>query len=228
MKALLLAGGMGTRLRPITNTLPKCLVPIKGKPLLEIWFDALFDAGIKEILINTHYLAEQVENFVLGSNYRSKITLVHEEILLGTAGTILKNKDFFRGGDGMVIHADNYCQANLRKFIQSHTKRPQKTVMSMLSFTTNNPENCGVLEVDHEGIVIQFHEKKIYGKNKLANGAIYILSEEFLRNIDINFNDAVDFSCDVIPKLMGRIYSHHTIEKLIDIGTVEAYIKCNQ
>jgi len=228
MKALLLAGGMGTRLRPITNTLPKCLVPIKGKPLLEIWFDALFGAGITEILINTHYLAEQVENFVLGSNYRSKVKLVHEEILLGTAGTILKNKDFFRGGDGMVIHADNYCLANLGEFIKSHSKRPEKTVMSMLSFTTNNPENCGVLEVDHEGVVIQFHEKKIYGKNKLANGAIYILSEEFLRNIDINFYDAIDFSYDVIPKLMGRIYSHHTIEKLIDIGTVEAYIKCNQ
>jgi len=228
MKALMLAGGMGTRLRPITNTLPKCLVPIKGRPLLEIWLDALFSVGITEVLINTHYLSEQVESFIRNSNYRSKVKLIHEEKLLGTAGTLIKNKDFFRGGDGMVIHADNYCLANLGEFIQSHNKRPEKTVMSMLSFTTNNPENCGVLEVNNEGIVIQFHEKKIYGKNKLANGAIYILSEEFLREIDRNFNDAFDFSCDVIPKLMGRIYSHHTIERLVDIGTVEAYKNCNQ
>ncbi len=82
MKALLLAAGLGTRLRPITNIIPKCLVPINGKPLLEIWLETLTKAGVKEFLINTHYLHEKVEAFVYDSKYKNVVTLVYEKIYL--------------------------------------------------------------------------------------------------------------------------------------------------
>ena len=96
MKALLLAAGEGTRLRPITNRIPKCLVPINDKPLLEYWLDNLSKVGVSEFLINTYYLSEQVEEFVIYSKYKDKITLVYEKELLNTAGTILKNKEFLQ------------------------------------------------------------------------------------------------------------------------------------
>ena len=95
MKALLLAAGLGSRLRPITNHIPKCLVPIDGKPLLSYWLDALFGAGIDSILINVHYLSDQVTAFVTSRSDRDRITIVEERTLLGTAATLKENVEFF-------------------------------------------------------------------------------------------------------------------------------------
>src|SRR5258708_3459839 len=113
MKALLLAAGLGTRLRPITNHIPKCLVPIKQKPLLAYWLDLLLPNGIDELLINTHYLPEAVEDFVNQSPWRDRITLVHEDELLGTGGTLLKNRNFFKNESFFIGHADNLTRFDL-------------------------------------------------------------------------------------------------------------------
>jgi mannose-1-phosphate guanylyltransferase len=107
MRAILLAAGLGTRLRPLTGQIPMCLVPIKGKPLLERWLESLTKAGVGPFLINTHYLAAQVEEFIESSSYKDQVTLVHEHMLRGTAGTLIANLDFFQGEDGFLIHADN-------------------------------------------------------------------------------------------------------------------------
>jgi mannose-1-phosphate guanylyltransferase len=123
MRAILLAAGFGTRL-PLTNTMPKCLVPIHGQPLLGIWLERLTQAGIGPFLVNTHYLADQVEQFIAASPYRDQVTLVHESTLLGTAGTLMANLDFFQGEDGLLIHADNYCLADFREFMEAHRQRP--------------------------------------------------------------------------------------------------------
>jgi len=104
MKALLLAAGYGTRLRPLTEHLPKCLVPIKGQPLLGIWLEHLDAAGCGPFLVNTHYRAEQVAAFIEASPFRAQVTLTHEKHLLGTAATLLGNLDFFGGEDGLLIH----------------------------------------------------------------------------------------------------------------------------
>ena len=112
----MLAAGCGTRLRPITENIPKCLVPIGGKPLLQIWLERLSEAGFGPFLINTHYLHERVVEFVRESPFSNQISLVYEPELLGTAGTLINNIDFFQGKDGMVLHADNYCLADMKAF----------------------------------------------------------------------------------------------------------------
>ena len=94
MRAMLLAAGYGTRLRPLTNSIPKCLVPINGKPLLQIWLERLTAADIGPFVINTHHLAEQVRAFIAASPYRNEVTLVHEPELCGTAGTLIANLGF--------------------------------------------------------------------------------------------------------------------------------------
>ena len=95
MKALLLAGGNGTRLKPLTDFFPKCLAPINGRPLLDYWISALSQNGIKEILLNTHHLNHLVESYIENSTWNSIITIAHEPSLLGTGGTILQHKSFF-------------------------------------------------------------------------------------------------------------------------------------
>ena len=90
MKALLLSAGIGSRLRPLTLKTPKCLVPINNKPLLQYWLEQLEKIGVKEFIINTHYLHDQVQDFIKKSKFSERITVIYEDELLGTGGTLKK------------------------------------------------------------------------------------------------------------------------------------------
>ena len=203
MKALLLAAGLGTRLRPLTNTTPKCLVTIKDQALLGIWLDRLTDAGIESFLINTHHLSDQVESYIEGNMYNDKVTLVQEEKLLGTAGTLISNINFFEGQDGLLIHADNYCLANFHDFIQAHHQRPPYCVVTMMTFRSETPDACGIVELDPEGVVVGFHEKVVNPPGNLANGAVYILSPELINTLATDLREVSDFSTEVLKHLVG-------------------------
>jgi mannose-1-phosphate guanylyltransferase len=228
MRAILLAAGLGTRLRPLTNTIPKCLVPIKGKPLLEIWLERLTQAGIGPFLVNTNYLAEEVEVFIETSPYQNHVTLVYEPELRGTAGTLIENLDFFQGEDGLLIHADNYCMADFRAFVQAHKQRPPNCFMTMMTFRTDTPSSCGIVELDGRGVVVGFHEKATSPPGNLANGAIYILSAELLEKMSRDLHEANDFSTEVLHRFIGLIYTHETHEMFLDIGTPHSYEKANR
>jgi mannose-1-phosphate guanylyltransferase len=228
MRALLLAAGLGTRLRPITDTTPKCLVPISGTPLLQIWLERLTEAGIGPFLINTHYLAEQVSAFVEESHFQKKIQLVHEKDLRGTAGTLIENLDFFQGEDALLIHADNYCLADFDAFQIAHLNRPLGCLMTMLTFRTDDPSSCGIVELDDRGVVVGFHEKVDNPPGNLANGAIYILSAELLEKIGADLNYITDFSTEVLHRFKGHIFSHETSDVFLDVGTPDRYEKANK
>ncbi len=228
MRAILLAAGFGTRLRPLTNTMPKCLVPIHGQPLLGIWLERLTQAGIGPFLVNTHYLAEQVQGFVSNSPYRDQVKLVHEPTLLGTAGTLMANLEFFEGRDGLLIHADNYCLDGLHNLIEAHRKRPAECVMTMMTFRTDQPSNCGIVDIDENRVVTGFYEKVSSPPGNLANGAVYILSAAMLRKLNLKFSAVKDFSNEVLPHFIGRIVTYETSDVFIDIGTAEAYKQANQ
>ena len=224
MNAILLAGGFGKRLRPITNEIPKCLVPINNKPLIEFWIDNLKNSNIENTLINTHYLADKVTDFFKNHPLKENIHLSHEEKLLGTAGTLKKNINFFgKRQDGLLIHADNFCQEEIKNLIRSHQNRPKKCLITMMTFKTDSPSSCGIVEVDKNNIVQNFYVKEKNPPGNLANGAIYVLSKEFISNYTKSFSDAVDFSLDVLPRLNGKIFTFHTSLKLVDIGTLKNY-----
>ncbi len=225
MRAILLAGGYGTRLRPITNTIPKCLLPINGTPLLEIWLDILSRAGIGPFLINTHYLAEQVERHFHTSPHKHEVNLVYEPELLGTAGTLFANIDFFQDEDGFLLNADNYALCDLGLFLKAHQERPAGCLMTMLTFCANDPSSCGIVEIDERGIVMRFHEKVAHPPGNRANGAVYILSKEFIRDIRPYADKVQDISTQLIEKYLGKIYTYHTDCAHIDIGTPESYRK---
>ena len=107
-RAILLAAGLGTRLRPLTLKMPKCMVDINGKPLLGNWLTKLENAGCEAVLINTHYLAEAVVDYINNLQKGTMdIRIVQERELLGTAGTLIKNQNFFGKETGVLIHADN-------------------------------------------------------------------------------------------------------------------------
>ena len=222
LKAILLSAGFGTRLRPETLKTPKCLIKINGKPMLEIWLEKLSLLGCSEVLINTHYLSEQVEDFVI--KYQSndmKLSTTFEKNLLGTAGTLMKNIDFIEG-ETLLIHSDNYTTSNLNGLINKHRMKSNDSILTMLTFRTDSPENCGIVEIDSKGVVQKFHEKVSSPPGNLANGAIYIFDKNLVSWLKIQKRNLFDFSNDVLPYLTGRIQTWHTTDFFIDIGTPES------
>ena len=219
MRALLLAAGLGTRLRPLTDTTPKCLVPIKGKPLLDIWCEALLAAGVTKLLINLHYKSEQVQQHLESSKFCELVETIYEPSLLGTAGTLLANRKFFENQDGILLHADNYCEANISELISAHESRPSNCDLTMLAFRTSTPETCGILEVSKNQVLQKMYEKSSDDHGNLANAAFYILSKKLISEL----KDETDFSNEVIPKYFGKTLVVETSETFIDIGTPESY-----
>ena len=222
MRALLLAAGIGSRLRPLTSTTPKCLVEIHGRPLLDYWLDLVFEGGIERALLNTHWLADQVRAHVEQSPWRSRIDLVHEDELLGTGGTVLANRDWFGGGSFLVAHADNLTDLDMAGLIAAHDKRPAGCIMTMLAFRTDDPSSCGILELDRENRVIAFHEKVENPPGNLANGAVYVFAPEVIEDVAALGKPIVDLSTEVIPNYLGRILCVETAGYHRDIGNPES------
>ena len=229
IRALLLAAGLGTRLRPLTNTTPKCLVSVGGQTLLERWLENLEECGCSDVLVNTHYLADQVHNFLdKRPDSTMRIKSSYEPKLLGTAGTLLANQSFFEGSTSMLIHADNATNFKLKELIDAHQHKPKECILTMLTFDTDTPESCGIVEIDQNNIVKSFHEKVKNPPGNRANGAIYAFDQELLDTINQLGTGTTDLSTQVLPKLINKIYTKHTKQPFIDIGTPSALKKARK
>ena len=220
IKALLLSAGFGTRLRPITEKIPKCLVEINGEKLLINWLNKLEKIGCEEVLINTHYLSEQVDEVL--KNWKSKklkFKTVYEKELLGTAGTLRENSKFFDNSIVLLIHADNFTNIDLNDFLNFHLKSEKKSIISMITFETKNPNECGIVEVDNDNIMINYHEKVENPPSSIANGAIFAFGDKFIEyflSLPASYNN---FCADVVPLLKGKVQTYFTNCFFIDIGT---------
>ena len=229
LKALLLSAGYGKRLRPITNNKPKCLVEVNKEPMLGRWIKSLQKLGCKEILINTHYFADQVNKYIY-DNFKNNnfIKVVYEKELKGTAGTLIENLKFFENSDGLIIHADNITNFDLSKLIEAHKNKASKCILTMLTFESRTPSKCGIVEIDKEGILTNFYEKIANPPSNRANGAVYVFGKEFKDFLINNQTNFFDISLDIVPKLFGKIQTFHTKDLFLDIGTPESLMFANK
>ena len=221
MKALLLSAGVGSRLRPVTDYIPKCLVPINGKVLLEYWLENLTNAGISEFIINTHYMYEAVEAYIARSQYKDRVTLVYEEELLNTGGTLLENRVLLEDEPFMIVHADNLSFCDYSAFIQAH--KESNMIMTMMLFETDIPSSCGIVKLDERGVVQEFHEKVKNPPSNLANAAVYIFEPEIFALLEKIQKPLLDISLDLLPKLLGKTNTYLNDMYHRDIGTLESY-----
>ena len=223
IRALLLSAGFGTRLRPLTYKIPKCLVEINGESLLVNWLKKLEKIGCDEVLINTHYLSSQVNKVIKKWDQKKlKVKTVYEEKLLGTAGTLRNNSNFFENSLGLLIHADNFTNLDLQEFLKSHYSRNKECNISMVTFKTNNPSQCGIVEVDQNNILKNYFEKVNNPPSNIANGALFAFEESFLNyflSLPISYDN---FSAQVVPLLKGKVQTYFTNNMFIDIGSPES------
>lgn len=224
MKAYLLAAGYGTRLKPITDTIPKCMVPINGKPMLKWWLELFEKNNVTEVLINTHYLFEKVEEYINQYNKLNKIkvTLVYEETLLGSGGTVKAQRDFVKDEENFYIcYADMITNIDISKMMNLHKKNNQ--ILTMALFRTNNPKSCGIVNIDKNNIITEFVEKPTHPKSNLANAGMYVANKKIFDYFPDK--DNFDFGKDILPLLVGKMYGYEMNEYVLDVGTIENYNK---
>ena len=217
-KAFLLAAGLGTRLRPLTNKTPKCLIPIGGKPLLHWWLVICKRLGVREVLINTHHLADQVRDFAKSQDSSVRIKLFHEDSLLGSAGTIAANKDFVDDeSDFWIFYADTLIGADLMPLALLH--RATKSDLTLGLFQSLDPKSGGVVELSKTGEILSFEEKPKNPKSNLVAAGVYVGGPELLNALPAG---AGDLSKDVYPKLMNNACGL-ILDPVLDLGTPESY-----
>ena len=227
VKALLLAGGLGTRLRPLTDTVPKCLVPIGGRLLLDYWVENLARAGIREARINTHSLAGAVRAHIekINTGGLLHVVEVHEPTLLGSAGTVAANADLADGADDVVIiYADNFSDLDLRPLLAFH--RGHGDPLTMVLFRTPNPRACGIAGLDADARITSFVEKPEHPASDLANAGLYVATAAAFRSIAAM--NVFDLGFDVLPQYVGRMRGWLWGGYYRDIGTLEALELANQ
>ena len=228
VKAIILSAGLGTRLGHITKDKPKCLVEVNNIPMLDHWISKLSALGVEQFLVNTHYCWELVEEFWKNHDLRNKIHLVREEQLLGTGGTVKRNLGFFNSDANFIVHADNYCQDDLIGMKNLFEGRPSNICMTMLTFTSANPSECGIVRTNKKNIMKEFHEKVSNPPGNEANGAVYLCDKHFFKVVEKFDRDVFDLTREIIPKLSGRVTCYSTKAFFADIGTPQSLIKANK
>ncbi len=228
MKACILAGGEGRRLRPLTSFLPKPLVPVLGKPVLHHIVERLKSFGITEMAVTLMYLPEMIKNSLGdGSDMGVSIHYFTEETPLGTAGGVKACQTFLEGDDFLVISGDGLCDFHLPEALAFH--RQKKADVTVILTPQSQPLEYGLVQIEDDGRITRFAEKPAWGQvfSNLVNTGIYIISPRVLSEIPTG--RFYDFAKDLFPKLLaaGRpVYGIEMKGYWCDIGDTDAYRRC--
>ena len=220
MKAFLLGAGVGSRLRPITDTTPKCMLVFGGRPLLDIWLDAFDRAGVSEVLVNLHHLPEVVHRHLAARTMPPAVRTFFEKELLGSAGTLRANRRWVEDEEFfLACYADNLTDFDLRSLVDTH--RDHGAIATLAVFHSERPSAGGVVELDADGNVIGFAEKPAQPVSDLTNAGMYAFHPCVID--EIGDTPPRDIGHDLLPKLVGRARAVPVEGYFRDIGTVGAY-----
>jgi len=225
MKALVLAAGEGRRLRPLTESLPKPMLPIGGCPLLEHLIVLLRDHGVRHIAVNLHHRPDAIPAyFGDGRSFGVEMAYSYEERLLGSAGAVKRLASFFRDGPFFVLYGDVLTALDLSALRAFHERRA--AVLTMALYRAEDPTRCGIARLGDGGRVVQFVEKPATEAelSPWANAGIYVVQPAVLEHIPSS--QPFDFGHDLLPRLLERglpVFGWPTDALVLDIGSPERY-----
>lgn len=229
MKAVVMAGGEGSRLRPLTISRPKPMVPIVGRPVAEHILNLLKEHGITEVVMTVQYLASSIEDyFGDGSQFGMKVHYSREESPLGTAGSVKLAEEFLRDDDFLVISGDALTDFNLTKIMDFHREHQAMATLTLAHVA--NPLEYGVIITDDAGHITQFLEKPSWAQvfSDTINTGIYVLNPKVF---DYFERDKVfDFSTDLFPILLKNgdpLYGYTASGYWCDVGNLSEYVRAN-
>ena len=220
MKAFLLAAGCGSRLRPLTDETPKCLLPVQGTPLLALWLENCRQSGINEVLVNVHSHASKIRDFVSGYRGPVRVHVAEEERLLGSAGTLAENRFFVEGQENFfVLYADVLTNMFLADMLAFHRHKDEAASIGI--YQVSDPQRCGIVTCDREGIVRGFVEKPDKPTSNWAFSGIMIAKPEIIDLVPQHRPSDIGFQ--LLPQLVGRMAAYPIPGFILDIGTLENY-----
>jgi mannose-1-phosphate guanylyltransferase/phosphomannomutase len=224
-KAIVMAGGQGSRLRPLTLTRPKPLVPVANRPVLAHILDWLRGHGISEVLLTLYYRADDIRRALGdGRSFGLKLTYRVEEEPLGTAGSVKFAQDWIGGDPFLIASGDALTDLDLTTLLRGH--RESGAWLTLGLKTVEDPSQYGVVEVDKRGRVTRFQEKPGHGRafSKLANTGIYCVEPQVLDRIPTGTK--YDWSRDVFPQMLAEglpLYGQTLDGYWCDIGSLNDY-----
>jgi mannose-1-phosphate guanylyltransferase len=195
--------------------------------MLSFWLNKLERSGLKEVFVNTHHYAELVSNEIEKFSGNMQVHVKYEEILLGTAGTLIKNANDISDSDALVIHCDNYSLIDLVEMFQFHRNRPLEIHVTMGVFKTKNVSGSGMVDFDADNRLLEFIEKPLTSNLEWANAAVYIFDKEVLSQVSQEYLNAFDIAKDLIPRLLNQIQVYRINQLHMDMGTVDALHQLN-
>src|SRR5947207_2850198 len=201
MKAVVMAGGEGTRLRPLTSHRPKPLAPVLNKPIMEHIILLLKDHGITEIVVTLHYLADEIEGyFGDGSEWGVKLHYSVEDTPLGTAGSVKQAEDLLRDDTFVIVSGDALTDIDLTKAIEFHTRK--ESLATIVLSHVPNPLEFGVVITDDEGRIRRFLEKPSWGEvfSDTVNTGMYVLEPSVFDYMEPA--RPYDWSQDIFPQIL--------------------------
>jgi mannose-1-phosphate guanylyltransferase len=220
MKAFLLAAGHGTRLRPLTDSIPKCLVPVRGVPILRIWFDLCAMHGITDVLINVHSHAEAVRDFIDSQKLRVNVVLSEETDLLGSAGTLRANREWVKSEtEFWILYADVLTCVDMSAMLRFHSRHKLKATIAVSEVA--EPTRCGIVRADQSGVVRSFVEKPSRPESNLAFSGLMLAHPDILDLVPLQRTS--DIGYDVLPQLVDKMAAFPIDGFLLDVGTLKNY-----
>jgi mannose-1-phosphate guanylyltransferase len=211
---------LAERLRPLSDRIPKCLAPIGGVPLLEIWLDLCRQHGVRRALINVSRHADQVSDYLQRRASDIDVQLVREDQPLGNAGTVRANRAFVSGEENFyILYTDNLTDVSLTRLAMCH--RGHRAPLTMGLFHTPAPRASGMVQMGQDGLITGFEEKPKSPQGTLANAGIYVARQSLFEVIP-DEGPIVDFGRHVFPVLVGRMYGSVIEDYLMDIGNPAA------
>jgi dTDP-glucose pyrophosphorylase len=226
MKAVIMAGGMGSRLQPLTIGCPKPMVDFVDKPVLVHILDLLKRHNFVQVIITSHYMADYIKNYIGdGSRMGMKIQYAVEEAPLGTAGSV-KNAEVYLDDEAfLVISGDAITDIDLSGMLLFH--REKKALATLALKHVSNPHEYGVVVTDNEGRVRDYSEKPNpeYVQSHTVNTGIYVLEPEVLALMEPNRR--YDFSIDIFPLILKQnaLFGYFSNGYWRDIGTMPSYLR---
>lgn len=226
MQALILAGGLGTRLRNIVKNIPKVMARIKEKPFLEYLVVQLKKYNLNDIILCTGFLSEKIEKyFENGNNWGVNITYSKESKPLGTGGAIKFAKDLILEDNFLVMNGDSFFDIDLRKLINYHYEREALTTMALVE--VKDTKRFGVVKIGNNAEIESFFEKRKKQGLNLINGGIYLLNRKIFDYIPKS--KEVSLEKEIFPRLIGKgFYGISFDNYFIDIGVPEDYRKLQE
>lgn len=226
IKAMVMSAGIGSRLEPLTLSVPKPLVPVANKPVMSILFEKLASIGIKDVICNTYYLADKIIEKYSKNDLGINFNYITEETLSGTAGGVKKCQKFFDKDEPFVVlSADGLTNADIKKGIEIHKKSNAIATIGIKRIPQTEVSHFGVVVTDEDGFIKEFQEKPSVeeAKSNFINTGIYIFDYKIFDYIPEN--TFYDFAKNVFPKLLEKraINTFEITEYWSDIGTLDQY-----